>query len=238
MSLNYRMHRPRDRWQVYDLGVDGISLVANYRTQFNKIIRTDSYDTLVVRLKSQRPTSPRPRRSRPTRRAVTGTIEGVIGSGRAIADGHALAARGTALLRPPGADRHRGRRPRRARRRVRGTFPDPRDLQVPPAPAPTAVRHALQEHRRGLRPARGHRRGRAEPGRRDLHGLRAAPRRRPPRRRARDGARQLSNRRNPPRRARAALPAARHAARHASDGRQPGGPARWLRPHSDARPAG
>jgi phospholipid transport system substrate-binding protein len=52
MPLGYRMHKPRDRWQVYDLSLDGISLVANYRAQFNKIIRTSSYETLVARLKS------------------------------------------------------------------------------------------------------------------------------------------------------------------------------------------
>ena len=52
MSLDYRMHQPRDRWQVYDINIDGISLVANYRAQFNKIIRTESYEALVVRLKS------------------------------------------------------------------------------------------------------------------------------------------------------------------------------------------
>jgi phospholipid transport system substrate-binding protein len=52
MSLNYRMHQTRDRWQVYDLNVDGVSLVASYRTQFNKIIRTESYEALVARLKS------------------------------------------------------------------------------------------------------------------------------------------------------------------------------------------
>jgi phospholipid transport system substrate-binding protein len=52
MSLNYRMHQTRDRWQVYDLDVAGISLVANYRAQFSKIIRTESYETLVARLKS------------------------------------------------------------------------------------------------------------------------------------------------------------------------------------------
>jgi phospholipid transport system substrate-binding protein len=52
MPLEYRMHKPRDHWQVYDLGLDGISLVANYRAQFNKIIRTSSYETLVARLKS------------------------------------------------------------------------------------------------------------------------------------------------------------------------------------------
>jgi phospholipid transport system substrate-binding protein len=52
MPLDYRMHKPRTHWQVYDLGLDGISLVANYRAQFNKIIRTSSYEALVARLKS------------------------------------------------------------------------------------------------------------------------------------------------------------------------------------------
>jgi len=52
MPLDYRMHKPRDHWQVYDLSIDGISLVANYRAQFNKIIRTSSYETLVAKLKS------------------------------------------------------------------------------------------------------------------------------------------------------------------------------------------
>jgi phospholipid transport system substrate-binding protein len=53
MSLDYRMHHPRDRWQVYDLSIDGISLLASYRSQFNKIVRTDSYEGLVARLKSR-----------------------------------------------------------------------------------------------------------------------------------------------------------------------------------------
>jgi phospholipid transport system substrate-binding protein len=53
MALDYRMHHPRDRWQVYDLSIDGISLVASYRSQFNKIVRTDSYEGLVARLKSR-----------------------------------------------------------------------------------------------------------------------------------------------------------------------------------------
>jgi phospholipid transport system substrate-binding protein len=53
MALDYRMHHPRDRWQVYDLNIDGISLVANYRAQFNKIVRTSSYEALVTALKSR-----------------------------------------------------------------------------------------------------------------------------------------------------------------------------------------
>jgi phospholipid transport system substrate-binding protein len=53
MPLDYRMHNTRAHWQVYDLSIDGISLVANYRAQFNKVIRTSSYAGLVAKLKSQ-----------------------------------------------------------------------------------------------------------------------------------------------------------------------------------------
>jgi len=52
LPLDYRMHNSSDHWQVYDLSIDGISMVANYRVQFNKIIRTSSYEALVARLKS------------------------------------------------------------------------------------------------------------------------------------------------------------------------------------------
>jgi phospholipid transport system substrate-binding protein len=50
MPLDYSMHSASGRWRVYDLSIDGISLVANYRSQFNRIIRTSSYADLVTRL--------------------------------------------------------------------------------------------------------------------------------------------------------------------------------------------
>ncbi len=50
IPLEYRMHSTDDRWQVYDVSIEGISLVANYRTQFNKIIRTASYNDLITKL--------------------------------------------------------------------------------------------------------------------------------------------------------------------------------------------
>ena len=109
-----------------------------------------------TRPNSRRPRPPPEARLRGDRHAGT-----VTGSGSAVADRPDPADRRAALLRPPGVDGLRGVRPGRARRRLRGAFPDARDVQVPPAPAPPAVRHALQGLRRGLRPARGHRRGRA-----------------------------------------------------------------------------
>ena len=53
MPLEYRMHNVDARWRVYDLRIDGISLVSNYRAQFNKVIRLESYETLVAKLTSK-----------------------------------------------------------------------------------------------------------------------------------------------------------------------------------------
>jgi phospholipid transport system substrate-binding protein len=52
MPLDYSMHSAGGRWRVYVLSVDGISLVAHSRSQFNRIIRTSSYADLVTRLTS------------------------------------------------------------------------------------------------------------------------------------------------------------------------------------------
>jgi phospholipid transport system substrate-binding protein len=53
VPVDYRMTRRGDRWLVYDVNIEGVSLVSNYRTQFNKIIQTESYTELVRRLKSK-----------------------------------------------------------------------------------------------------------------------------------------------------------------------------------------
>ena len=65
IPLDYRMHRKNGRWLVYDVNIEGVSLIANYRTQFNKVIQTESYDALVRRLRSKEApaASPAPRRS-------------------------------------------------------------------------------------------------------------------------------------------------------------------------------
>jgi phospholipid transport system substrate-binding protein len=53
IPIEYRMHRKGDRWLVYDVVIEGVSLVANYRTQFNKIIQTDSYQALIKKMKNK-----------------------------------------------------------------------------------------------------------------------------------------------------------------------------------------
>ncbi|HXH81797.1 MAG TPA: ABC transporter substrate-binding protein [Candidatus Tectomicrobia bacterium] len=48
-----RMHRRGDRWLIYDVVVENVSLVANYRSQFDRIIRTASFGELLRRLRTR-----------------------------------------------------------------------------------------------------------------------------------------------------------------------------------------
>ena len=53
VPIEYRMLRRGDRWLVYDVVIESVSLVSNYRTQFNKIIQTSSYQELVKKMKTK-----------------------------------------------------------------------------------------------------------------------------------------------------------------------------------------
>jgi phospholipid transport system substrate-binding protein len=53
VPVESRLLKKGDRWLIYDVLVENVSLVANYRSQFDRIIRTASYDELVKRLKTQ-----------------------------------------------------------------------------------------------------------------------------------------------------------------------------------------
>lgn len=53
VPIDYRMHRVDNRWLVYDVNIEGVSLVSNYRTQFNKIVQTEGYEALVLKLKAK-----------------------------------------------------------------------------------------------------------------------------------------------------------------------------------------
>jgi phospholipid transport system substrate-binding protein len=53
VPIDYRMIRRGNRWLVYDVAVEGVSLVSNYRGQFNDIIRTASYPALVRKMEAK-----------------------------------------------------------------------------------------------------------------------------------------------------------------------------------------
>jgi phospholipid transport system substrate-binding protein len=47
------INRSGNRWQIYDIVIENISLVGNYRSQFDRIIRSSSYGELAKRLRTQ-----------------------------------------------------------------------------------------------------------------------------------------------------------------------------------------
>src|SRR5215510_1356689 len=51
VEVVYQLLRRDGNWQIYDIVIEGVSLVNNYRTQFNNIISKESYEGLVKKLK-------------------------------------------------------------------------------------------------------------------------------------------------------------------------------------------
>jgi phospholipid transport system substrate-binding protein len=51
VPVESRLLQKEDRWLIYDVLVENVSLIASYRSQFDRVIRTTSYQELVRRLK-------------------------------------------------------------------------------------------------------------------------------------------------------------------------------------------
>ncbi|HEV2057512.1 MAG TPA: ABC transporter substrate-binding protein [Methylomirabilota bacterium] len=60
LDVDYFMVRRGGRWMVRDVVVDGMSLIANYRAQFNRILSTSSYAELVARMQGDTLEVPQP----------------------------------------------------------------------------------------------------------------------------------------------------------------------------------
>ena len=50
IGVDYKLIEENGDWQVYDFVIEGVSMIRNYRSQFTKIIRKDSYEILVQKL--------------------------------------------------------------------------------------------------------------------------------------------------------------------------------------------
>jgi phospholipid transport system substrate-binding protein len=53
IHVNYRLLQENSTWKIYDVTVDAISIIANYRNQFNRVMNNKGYDTLISDLKSK-----------------------------------------------------------------------------------------------------------------------------------------------------------------------------------------
>jgi len=54
VPIDYRLQKEGDRWRVYDVSIEGVSLVANYRSQFNRIITQSGFDSLLQKMKTKK----------------------------------------------------------------------------------------------------------------------------------------------------------------------------------------
>lgn len=52
-SLDYRLMNKGGRWMVYDVVIEGVSMVSNYRTQFRKIIAGQGYGELLKKMRTK-----------------------------------------------------------------------------------------------------------------------------------------------------------------------------------------
>jgi phospholipid transport system substrate-binding protein len=53
IPIEYRLKKEGNNWFIYDVSIEGVSLVNNYRTQFNSILFQSSYEDLVKRLREK-----------------------------------------------------------------------------------------------------------------------------------------------------------------------------------------
>jgi phospholipid transport system substrate-binding protein len=53
-SVDYKLMRTSDNWKIYDVVIENISLVNNYRSQFNRVVAQSSFEELLKRMKDKR----------------------------------------------------------------------------------------------------------------------------------------------------------------------------------------
>ena len=53
IPVEYRLHRANDTWSAYDVLIENVSLVGTYRSQFDRIIKAESFATLLRRLREK-----------------------------------------------------------------------------------------------------------------------------------------------------------------------------------------
>ena len=53
IPVEYRLHRANDVWSAYDVLIENVSLVGTYRSQFDRIIKAESFANLLRRLREK-----------------------------------------------------------------------------------------------------------------------------------------------------------------------------------------
>lgn len=49
-SILYKLYKHRNEWKIYDIEVEGVSIIRSYRSQFDHLLQTGTVDDLLVKL--------------------------------------------------------------------------------------------------------------------------------------------------------------------------------------------
>ena len=60
ISMLYKLYQSQDGWKIYDVEVEGVSIVQTYRSQFDQILSAGNYDDLMVKLEHPESASTKP----------------------------------------------------------------------------------------------------------------------------------------------------------------------------------
>ena len=52
-AINYRLYNMKGDWKVYDVVIENVSIVNNYRAQFTRVLASSSYEELINRMKGK-----------------------------------------------------------------------------------------------------------------------------------------------------------------------------------------
>jgi phospholipid transport system substrate-binding protein len=53
VPIDYYLHKQQGRWLIYDVVIEGVGLISNYRAQIDEILSSSSYDRLIQRMKAR-----------------------------------------------------------------------------------------------------------------------------------------------------------------------------------------
>ena len=52
-SMLYKFYKAKSEWKIYDVEVQGVSLIVTYRSQFDSILQTESFDDLLAKMENR-----------------------------------------------------------------------------------------------------------------------------------------------------------------------------------------
>jgi phospholipid transport system substrate-binding protein len=50
ISILYKLYKPKKNWKIYDIEIEGVSIIQTYRSQFNQVLQSGTIDDLLVEL--------------------------------------------------------------------------------------------------------------------------------------------------------------------------------------------